>query len=55
MIFKIAMVSADVLNKFHTLKFVSEATYEEQRETINKQMEQWIKEYETKMTPEEKQ
>lgn len=52
---KIAMVSADVLNKFHTLKFVSEATYEEQRETINKQMEQWIKEYETKMTPEEKQ
>ena len=52
---KIAMVSADVLNKFHTLKFVSEATYEEQHETINKQMEQWIKEYETKMTPEEKQ
>lgn len=51
---KIAMVSADVLNRFQRLKFVPESMYEEQRETINEQMNQWIKAYEEKMTPKEK-
>lgn len=51
---KIAMVSADILNRFQRLKFVPESMYEEQRETINEQMNQWIKAYEEKMTPKEK-
>ena len=51
---KIAMVSADVLNRFQSLKFVPESMYEEQREAINAQMDQWIKAYEEKMTPKEK-